>query len=142
MHTRLQPGLLKVRFETEDELLPTAQGRLMGWVRASAAEQPTALVVDLGHLTRFSPATPNAWLEVVTEVSPRITAVAIVTRSLVARCLTGAFSLACTFRRVPLAVEVFDDAKEAEMWALAHLPSTHPLAVPPLRFESSGSRWE
>jgi hypothetical protein len=121
MLTAVQPGLVHVRYDSSEEVSPEHQGEVLAMLREELRGGATAIVFDLQHHSAISSRVPNWWLDVLTALGPDLCAMAVVSRALVVRALTGAFAMSCTLRKWALKVEVFDTPADADEWARARL---------------------
>ncbi|MCU0695979.1 MAG: hypothetical protein MUC96_05570 [Myxococcaceae bacterium] len=115
--TRIEPGLVVVRYATREDLAPTHQYGLLELLDELALDGPVAVVFDVPSMM-VDASVPNFWLDVV-KTRPTLVAMAIASPSAPVRLAAESFSLALRLRRHPLKVRTFLTVNEALEWATA-----------------------
>jgi hypothetical protein len=113
--TRIEPGLLVVRYATRDDLAPTHQHGLLELIDELALDGPVAMVFDV-PVMMVDASVPNFWLDVV-KSRHTLVAMAIASPAAPVQLAAKSFALALRLRRHPLAVRTFPFVKEALEWA-------------------------
>ncbi|MDX2013303.1 MAG: hypothetical protein SFW67_24115 [Myxococcaceae bacterium] len=115
--TRIEPGLVVVRYATKEDLAPTHQYGLLEFLDELSLDGPIAVVFDVPSM-RVDASVPNFWLDVV-KTRPTLVAMAIASASTPVRLAAESFAVALRLRRHPLTVRTFLSVSEALEWAAA-----------------------
>jgi hypothetical protein len=117
---RPEARVLLVRYESHEDLAPERQGLVVRTMREVGHAVPVALVfVVPPGVWKVQRETPEFWLDVTAQPECRLTAMAIVTKSLPVRMAATGFAIANTLRKGVMAVEAFADENEAIQWAIS-----------------------
>jgi hypothetical protein len=112
----LQPGLIVVRYQEQEDLMVARQSSLLA--RLEAVAGPVAVIFEVPSSIRMVPLeVPTFWLGVTARADLQIQAMAIVTSSAGVRVAAGGFALANVARGVRTEVKTFSSVESASEWA-------------------------
>jgi hypothetical protein len=118
-HRAVEPGIVQVLYEHEDDLKPDRQRELLADLEKEIAKGPLAVVFVVTKVAWIDVSVPKFWLGVTSAMAPGFAAMAIVSSSLAVRAAAKGFGMSVTLRRLPLAVATFTDVDGALGWARA-----------------------
>ncbi len=100
------PWLIEIDYHVEGDMLPEAQVELLKAIEMSTATAHLGLVFRVYTLDVPVTVVPF-WLEVTKRLAPQLSAMAIVSDSLMVRSAARGFAVSNAFRNVEIAVKAF-----------------------------------